>query len=90
MKFGRQLLNTQRKIFRYRDIADLSYGGNGGHFTKWPKIGITLHTIHTDTVQSRFIMTRNVFNDINIVMCFHLVKHKRCPEFYTCPQSPPQ
>ena len=61
MKFGRQLLYTQRKIFRYRDIADLSYGGNGGHFTKWPKIGIAVHTSHTDTEQARFIIAPNVF-----------------------------
>ena len=34
MTFGRQVQYTQRKIFRYRDIADLSNGGNGGHFKK--------------------------------------------------------
>ena len=28
----------QRNIFRYRDIADLSSGGIGGHYSKWPPI----------------------------------------------------
>ena len=69
-----------RKIFRYRDIENLFYSGNGGHFTKWPTIGITLHTIHTDTEQARFTIARDVFNDIISVVCFHLVRHNSCPE----------
>ena len=33
--FGRQLQYAPRKILGYRDIADLSQGRNGSHFTKW-------------------------------------------------------
>ena len=36
MKFGTWLEHTIKKNFRYRDITDLSYGHNGGHFSKWP------------------------------------------------------
>ena len=35
MTFGRQLQYAPRRIFLYRDIADLSQVRNGGYFTKW-------------------------------------------------------
>ena len=36
MKFGTWLEHTIKKNFSYRAITDLSYGHNGGHFSKWP------------------------------------------------------
>ena len=68
MKFGRQVQYTQRNIFRYRDIADLSYGGNGGHFKKW----LPMTTVD-DVCISEYVVIVNLvclFLDRPLYICF--------------------
>ena len=72
MKIGKQLQYTQRKIFRYRDIADLSQGRNGGHFTQW----LPMTTVDYVCISEYGVIVNLVclFLDISvsgILFCYH-------------------